>query len=77
LRRAIAIAVIINLQFLQLESNGSQLSGAKNRIFLSHPGQILFHREHEKVLKNQKRPAHCNALLKKSTGFCKYLKNRL
>jgi hypothetical protein len=49
---------LINLQFLQLESHGSQLSGAKNRTFLSHPDQILLQGEYKKVVKNQKRPAH-------------------
>jgi hypothetical protein len=49
----------INLPILQLESHGSQLSGAKNRTVLSCLVQILLQREYEKVVKYQKRSAHC------------------
>jgi hypothetical protein len=49
----------INLQFLQLESHGYQLSGAKNRTVLSCSVQILLQSEYEKVVKNQKKSAHC------------------
>jgi hypothetical protein len=50
MRRVIAMAVIIQsiYNFRQLESHGSQLSGATNRTFLSHPDQILSQGEHEK-----------------------------
>jgi hypothetical protein len=53
------IDIPINLQNLQLESNGHKLSGAKNRAFLSYPVQILLHRDYEKVVKNRERSAHC------------------
>jgi hypothetical protein len=49
----------INLPILQLESHGSQLSGAKNRTVLSCLVQILLQREYEKVGKYQKTSAHC------------------
>jgi hypothetical protein len=49
----------INQQILKLESHGSQLSGEKNRTVLSFPARILLQREYEKVVKNQKRSAHC------------------
>jgi hypothetical protein len=42
----------INLQFLLLESHGSQLSGAKNRTYLSRLDQIYLQGEYKKVLKN-------------------------
>jgi hypothetical protein len=38
----------IKIQILQLESHGSQLSGAKNRTFLSCPVQILLQRGYKK-----------------------------
>jgi hypothetical protein len=44
---------------LKLESHGSQLSGAKNRTFLSCLVQILLQREYKKVVKNQERSANC------------------
>jgi hypothetical protein len=44
----------INLQTLQLESHGSQLSGAKNRTFLSYPDQFLLQGECKKVVENKK-----------------------
>jgi hypothetical protein len=59
----------ISLQFLQLESYGSQLSGAKNRTVLSCMVQILLQREYEKVVKNQKRSAHCKMHVKKIYTF--------
>jgi hypothetical protein len=41
----------ITLQIMELESHGSQLSGAKNRTFLSCPVQILLNGENKKISK--------------------------
>jgi hypothetical protein len=44
----------ITVQIMQLESHGSQLSGAKNRTILNYPVQILLQRKDEKVAKSRK-----------------------
>jgi hypothetical protein len=67
----------INLQILQLESHGYQLSGAKNRTVQSCLVQILLQREFEKVVKNLKKSLRTVKCKKKFTYFCTYLRNRL
>jgi hypothetical protein len=60
----------IKLQILQLESHGSQLSGAKHRTFLSCPGQVLLEREYEKVVKNKnKSPCTVKLIATKISTF--------
>jgi hypothetical protein len=59
----------INLQILQLESHGFQLSGAKNRTFLSHPDQILLQGNTKKLLKIKKGPCTVKHTVKKIYTF--------
>jgi hypothetical protein len=61
---------------LQLESQGSQLSGAKTDHF--YLTQIKFYsKRNMKILLKIRKSLHTvNALFQKSTCFCKYLKNR-